>query len=516
MAARVDARNTLKRLTRGPQDEVAQYRDVNENAEDADKLEDLGFMNGVSLSVAVDDWASRAKVEDDNARFSSLAPGLLTEFGETQNPNDAVRLFDALLSNAAKDKDVFSLVAENAPQRDSLVDAFGCFGEAIAPLTESEAGAACFFEKPGVETPQSGREWLARCTPPDITKGQDIDDLSAWRRETIARIAYSAASGATTFDAAAEALDAIHIRTLSDLFNIARKSAPKDEKGAGEKIALHVFDGAGPHLPGAATHLGFIAAEPLDATGEAFARRYLSLLKEMGAGVFAIAPDTLHRPSGVSGALTPDVATFKSYVQSEAVAHDQIMLARGRVIAGEDKIANAARDALHSAVAGSRRADILFRDLDRARAQRMRRERATSEWDIDRLEGGRLDVELVISTLIYKFASAHPVTQETSADEALDFMGRSSLIPDESAQALKSARAFWARLQLVRSLAQWSDPVRSPVRRRFGKMIARAAGVEKFEQVRPLMRGYSDDVTRYYSQLVLGRPALSLVAQAAS
>ena len=30
---------------------------------------------------------------------------------------------------------------------------------------------------------------------------------------------------------------------------------------------LHVFDGAGPHLPGAATHLGFIAGEPLELTG---------------------------------------------------------------------------------------------------------------------------------------------------------------------------------------------------------------------------------------------------------
>lgn len=513
--ARVDARNTLRLLTRGPQEEVAKYRATDENPEDADKLEDLGFLNGVSLSVAVDEWARSAAADGDEARFSELAPGLLTEFGETQNPNGAVRRFDALLANAAKDKDVFSLVGENAPQRDSLVDAFGCFGEAIAPLTESEAGAECFFEKSGVETPQSGREWLARFTPPDISKGKDIEELSLWRRESIARIAFNAASGATSFDAAAEALDAIHIRALSDIFDVARKTAPKDERGAGDKIALHVFDSAGPHLPGAATHLGFIAKEPLGDEGEAFARRYLAMLSDMGEGVFAIAPDTLHRPSGVAGALAPDLTSFKSYVQSEAVAHDQIMLARGRVIAGSNKIAEEARDALHSAVAGSRRADILFRDLDRARAQRMRRERPTSEWDIDRLEGGRLDVELVISTLIYKFASAHPVVQETSADEALDFMGRSSLIPEETAQSLKSARAFWARLQLVRSLGQWTDPVRAPVRRRFGNMIARAAGVEKFDQVRPLMRGYADDVTRHYAQLVLGRPALSIVAQAA-
>ena len=43
-------------------------------------------------------------------------------------------------------------------------------------------------------------------------------------------------------------------------------------------------------------------------------------------------------------------------VQSEAVAHEQIMLARGRVIAaGNKKVEENAREALHSAVAGARR-----------------------------------------------------------------------------------------------------------------------------------------------------------------
>ena len=513
--ARIDAKNTLRRLTRGPQDEVAQYRTESENAEDADKLEDLGFANGMTLSGAVDEWAQGGAAEGGKPRFSELAPGLLTAFGETQNPNGAIKRFDALLRNASKGKDVFALVSENAPQRDSIIDALGCFGEAIDPLTETEEGVETFFEQSGVETPQSGQEWLTRFTPPDISKGKDVAPLAKWRQETIARIAYSATSGATSFDAAAEAIDLIHTRTLADLFDFARKTAPKDENGAGEKIAMHIFDNAGPHLPGAATHLGFIASEPLGDESETFVRRYLTLLNEMGEGVFAIAPDTLHRPSGVAGGLAPDLEAFKSYVQSEAVAHDQIMLARGRVIAGNANILEAAREAIHGAVAGARRADILFRDLDRARAQRMRRERPSSEWDIDRLEGGRLDVELVISTLIYKHASANPVIQESDADEALDFLGRSNLISEETAQALKSARSFWARLQLVRSLAQWSDPVQSPIRRRFGHLIARAAGVEKFDQVRPLMRGYSDDITRHYAQLVLGRPSLSVVDQAA-
>ncbi len=513
--ARQDANNTLDRLMNGPQKEVECYKPRDGEEEDADKLEDLGFHNGQSLSAAVDRWARRAAPAGGDARFSAHAPGLLTEFGETQKPNMAFRLFDQLVSNADDEQDIFALVGEGAAPRDPLVDALGCFSGAVAPLAETAEGIAAFFEKPGAETPQSGEEWLSRFTPPPLGKADTLDALIAWRREIIARIALSAAAGATSFDAAAEAFEDVHLRTLADVFDFARKNAPKEEAGAGEKIALHVFDGAGSHLPGSATHLGFIAADDLGEAGEAFVKRYLDLLHDFGEGVFAITPDASHRPCGVSGPLAPSLAAFKSYVQSEAVAHDQIMLARGRVIAGSDKIADKARDALRSAVSGARRADILFRDLDRARAQRMRRERAASDWDIDRLEGGRLDVELVISTLIYRHASAHPFVQETRVGEALDAMARSGLLPEETAQALKSAREFWARLQVVRALAQWSDPVREPVRPRFGKLIARAAGVQKFDQVRPLMRGYADDVTRCYAQLVLGRPSLSVVAQAA-
>ena len=516
--ARTDAYNSLRRLAAGPQEEIALYRSAESEPEgDADKLENLGFLKGQVLSASVDDWARRAGHSGGEKRFSALAPGLLTAFGETQYPNDAVRLFDGLLSVADKKHDAFALVRDDASDRDGLVDALGCFGSAVEPLVQSTQTAEVFFESAGAQTPQNGSEWLARFTPPATGTQNALDELSLWRRETMARIAYSAATGATSFDAAVDAFEAIHVRTLANVFDIVGQSANGDEKKAGAKIALHVFESDGPHLPGAETHLGFIASEALGDAGEAFAHRYLAALNEMDTGVYAILPNASHRPSGTSGPIAPDLASFKSYVKSEAVAHEQIMLARGRVIAaGNDKIADAARDALHSAVAGARRADILFRDLDRARPQRMRRERATSDWDIDRLEGGRADVELVISTLIYKHASAHPFVQDTPPGEALGAMARSGLISEETAQGLASARAFWARLRLVRSLGQWSDPLRAPVRRRFGGLIARAAGVQKFEQVRPMMRGYADEVSRSYAQIVLGRPCVNTASAASN
>ncbi|MEX6632080.1 hypothetical protein [Hyphococcus lacteus] len=515
--AKTDAKNSLRRLATGPQQEVALYRSQEDGADhDADKLEDLGFLNGSGLSQSIDKWMRRSGEKSGETRFSACAPGLLTAFGETQYPNEAVRLFDLLISVAGEKHDVFSLVREGAPERDGLVDAIGSFAAAVEPLLKTDVATDMLFDGGGVEVPKSREEWLTRYMPPKPDAQNALHDIGVWREELIARIAYSASTGSTSFDTAVEAINDVHICTLTKTFEAVKASASADTKSAADKIALHIFESDGPHLPGASTHLGFISAEPLGEAGEAFAREYLEALSNMCDGVFAVLPDTTHRPSGVNGALVPDLKAFKSYVQSEAIAHEQIMLARGRVIAaGDNKVADAARDALRGAIAGARRADILFRDLDRARAQRMRRERPSSDWDIDRIEGGRSDVELIISTLIYKHASAHPFVQDCDPAEALEAMARSGLISEETAKTLRSARSFWARLQLVRTLSQWRDPIQAPVRSRFGGLLARAGGVREYDQVRPMMRGYADEVSRSYAQIVLGRPSISSVAHAA-
>ncbi|WP_411816121.1 hypothetical protein [Hyphococcus sp. DH-69] len=505
--AKADAVSTLRRLATGPREELAVYRSSEDGVDqDADKLEDLGFLNGPGLSRSIDRWAEHAHQVKGEKRFSACAPGLLSEFGETQYPNRAVSLFDKLLSVAGESRDVFSLVSEGAPERDGLVDALGSFSPAIAPIVQSEQACAFLFEGAGVETPKTAQEWLSRYVPPKSDQDDALSKIGAWRSELIARIAYSVSIGATSFDTAVEAINEVHISTLSKAFEAVNFAADDKTKAAAEEISLHIFESDGPYVLGAATHLGFISAAPLGEAGEGFARAYLDGVGSMCEGLFAVLPDTTHRPSGINGELVPDLKAYKNYVQSEAIAHEQIMLARGRVIAaGSEKIAESAREALRGAVACSRRADILFRDLDRARAQRMRRDRPSSDWDIDKIEGGRSDVELIISTLVYKHASAHPFVQDCNPSEALDAMARSGLLPEVTVQSLKSARAFWARLQLVRALSQWRDPIQSPVRSRFGKMLARAAGVSNFDQVRPMLRGYADEVGRAYAQVVLGR-----------
>lgn len=500
-----DARNALIRLLEGPRADFARFRAGERNPDDVDKLEDLGFRNGANLSSLIDGWAELCAAGGE-ARFSEIAPGLLTSFGETQHPDEAVRLFDRVLR--VEENGVHKVHSSTrSGMRDGLIDALGCFGAALEPLIENHETCAVLFESRGAETPKSGREWLARHAPPKAQEG--VGGIARWRREQIARIALCSAAGDMGFDSAASALDAVHLVTLQKLFNaVQRETDPKAE------IALHIFDGPARGIPGYGTPLGFVAGPPATDTHETIARAFVESLGALGEGLFATAPDVSHRPGGIAGPLAPEPSQLKSYIQSEAVAHDQILLARARVIAGSEKAQAASTAALRGAVSNPKRAEILLRDLDRARAQRLRRDRAGSAWDLEQSEGGLFDVELIISTLIYRHAGAQPALQKSEPAEALDHMARAGILNLEVAETLKGARAFWTRLAVARALARWSDPQREPVRPRFAGLLARAAEVDSFAQVRPIMRGYAEEVTRLYAQLVLGRPSVGLVANA--
>lgn len=499
-----DARNALAVIANGPLGDFENYKTASTAADDVDKLEDLGFIDGVGLSGLADSWAGLASVEA-GSRFSAVAPGLLTAFGETQRPDQAVNLFDRLVAARGEPREIFASLAGGGAVREGLVDALGCFGEAAAPLTASAALAAEFFEERGRETPESGDEWISRFGAPGAEA--DIAAIGSWRRENVARVALCVAAAALEFDAASDVLASIERATLAAVFDRVRA-----EEKAGAGLALHILDTSVTGLPGASTPIGFISSDDDAASNERVARDVVESLSGMGAGVFALSPDVSRRPGGPQGGLAATAARFKAYSQSEATAVDQVLLARARVIAGDADAQAAASKAARCSVAGAKRAEMLLRDIDRARAQRLRRDRAGSEWDVVGGEGALGDVDLIIGTLVYKHGAALPALQAMEAGAALDALARAGLLPQSLAETLKSARSFWTRLATARALARWSDPQREPVRSRFGALLARAAAVERFALIRPLMRGYAEEVSRLYAQLVLGRPASSLAA----
>ncbi|MEO0400505.1 MAG: hypothetical protein AAF224_13915 [Pseudomonadota bacterium] len=501
--AHADAANAATHLAEGPHADFLPYRNPTANADiddddDGEKLQDLGFLSGAELTQDVDAWAALCG-DAEAKRFAEIAPGLLTAFGETQYPDDAARLFDQFVRTLNERDTPLKDIAENDKLQNAITNAFGMFGAAVEPLTQDGALCEQLIDDRGDETPTTGGEFVNRYP---IPKDASLEQTKAWRTQNIARVALFAAGGDMCFNAAADALAAIQETTIASAFQ-----AVAAEKKA-EGLTLFTYDGAARGVPGYGAPIGFVSEED-NPFAEDAARAVVDALSGLGEGPFVFSPDVSHRPGGAGGALAPTVKQFKSYIQSEAVASDTMLLARGRVVAGPDKMTT---KAIRTAVSNPRRADVLFRDLDRARTQRIRRDRSDSLWDFDWIEGGIQDTNLIISTLIYRHAAAQPAVQTADAAEALDLLTRAGLISAEVSGTLKASLSFWTRLAVLRAFSGWAGPKRDPVRKRFATLIARSAEVEHFAAVHPLMRGYADEVSRLYAQLVLGRPSLGLVA----
>ena len=155
--------------------------------------------------------------------------------------------------------------------------------------------------------------------------------------------------------------------------------------------------------------------------------------------------------------------------------------------------------------AGTRRADYLMRDVDRGRVQRLRRDAARSIWDVARIEGGLEDVDLLIGVLKKKYAATQPYVLGDTTQVTLDALVRSGALTRGYAEELASARALWRRLLTIEDLAGWSGFEARAPSTRLARLIAQAAGVARFEDVEPLIRGHAERVNLLYNHLMLGR-----------
>ncbi len=517
-----DAQNALNQLLFGPRDSFKRYSNQNKEQTDSGKLENLGFFDGTYISSIIETWLStscpaveKSALTETPQRFATRAPGLLTAFSETQYPNQAIKLFDQLLTNCPEKFDLYTILGEKSSEREQIVNAFGNFPNVITPLITTTYKAQNFIEDVIANDDKreiSISDWLSAHPAP---KTGPIKELSAWRMSAIAQIAFSCAAGLSDFSEATPLLIDIHHQTLISLFTLLKNGAHSTNKKLIESLVLFTCTGEWQSVPGDTAAIGFILTRKkitseIEEKITRFVEDFVAELEKIGTGPFALSVDMSRRPGGISGPLVSTLPAWEQFVQMEAVAMDQIALANTRILTGSKTASNSARTTLREVIANDRRTSITLRDLDRARTQHQKRTtnnlgKTSSLWDIDHLDGGQRDIDLIIKILMYRYSAAHPYLQEMETEAALAALADMDIIDPETVTTLINARKFWASINLVKAWSGWSTPEMVPVRKRFSTVIARATGVTSFSNIPPLIRGYADDGSRLYAKLVLNR-----------
>jgi|GEM_PF-1465426 len=505
-----------------------------QEAYDIGNLENMGFADGRDIASTVDDWLKGTYARNESEprqRLSQLAPGLLTEFAATQNPDQAIANFDRLLPLLPEDIKPFDRLRHNTGLASAVVDLFGNmprYGEIVVASPDLVEEVLDENSTP----PASAEDWLEAYPLPRRHGSDDqvLAALSDWLWEARARLCLAWTRGALELSDAGEILSALSQAAVSLVYDICVSQAVATGQDLGKGLAIVAMGDFGGSSLMAEAPLDLVFVYDPDgkkgASAEAVKNygalagaitQCLTKPRQVAAGLelplFEV--DTRSRPGGTSGEIASSLRIYKTYYVGQADARAQLGLTRARVICGPKGLAARIEDATSDMLTRPRQGDQLPRDADRGRTKDLRHNRPYSTWDVERIRGGQADLEIIIQCMQIKYGAEHPYVFSPNLSEALSALGRSGCLEGNIVAELAESVAFWQRLRAVQGMTGMADPTTERPRQRMAKLLAKAVGVSDFTSVEPLIRGHAERTQMHYNHLILGHQPDSTMDKAA-
>ena len=502
---------------------------------DAGRLEEIGFGDGRDIASTVDQWLKgnyAGTSSEPKQRLSQLAPGLLTEFAATQDPDQAIANFDRLLTHLPSEEKPFDRLREEPELANSVIDILGNTSQ-LGRLIASNAELIREIFAETVDMPATAQEWLAKYPMPRRhgPEQQVFDTLNEWLWENRGRLCLAWIKGALALEQTGEILSGLADAVLCEVYDVCFASVKEKEKSIGNNFAAIAMGQYGG---------GWIAMDtPLEIvfvynpkTKEGADPEAVRQFTELAASIteqltkprpipdFGDLPlfevDLRRRPGGTSGEMASSVGVYANYYIGEASARDQLALMRARVVCGAEKLTVRIEDAISDIVTRPRQANQVMRDIDRARSKEVRLDRSESIWEIQRIPGGLGDLDLIAQCLQLMHGPEHPYVFTTDIREAVAALGRAGCLESTIGSELSESLAYWQRLRAIQAFTGVYDPTSERPRKRLANLLARAAGVSDYSAVEPLIRGHAERTVAHYNALILGQEPGSTMSRAAT
>lgn len=492
------------------------------------RLEELGFLHGRQVSATVDNWIRGRYGAGDPAqgrrRLSEVAPGLLTDFANTQNPDQAIALFDVMLTHVPADVDPFAYLMAHSAIQSALVDILGsapAFGDALA---HSPALIEEIFTGQ-LDIPEAADQWCDNYPAPDPRKALDealIRAVGQWTRENRARVVFLMFARMIDSERAGQFIAAIAQEAIRVLYH--SLSAEGGAAGVGRGICVVALGdfGAREIVASAPLDLAFVY-DPATENGpnemahghyNHFATRLAQAITgsdlegERPEGAF-FEIDTRKRPGGSGADIATDINVYLNFYQTASHPDEHVALTRARVICGTPALKERLELSIAECVTRPRKVERLMIEADKNRARTLRRNRPSSIWDLDRIRGGLGDLCFIAEILQVRFGAEHPYVLSNSTVDGLAALARAGCVDPDTATDLVETYLFFSRVRAILMLTGARDATRERSRQRLQTLIARAAGVASFASVEPLIQGHAERVQAHYKRLILGDESAS-------
>ena len=489
-------------------------------------LSDLGFSVGKAVSATVRGWhhGRIRATRSTRARelLTELMPGLLGALSQTVNPDAAFRHFDEFLTNLPAGVQLFSMFHARPGLLDLLAEIMGSAPSLAEHLSRHPnlldgVLTGQFYEPAGtvLELSENLGESLAAAT--DF---QDVLDAARrWTHDREFQIGMQLLRAMISGEQAGAALSDVADATLSGLlphveaeFQRAHGEMPGGEfvivglgkLGGREMTFSSDLDVIFVYRGGSADQNQSEGPRPL-----LLSQYYGRLSQRLVTAVSALTPegklyeiDARLRPSGNSSPLASEVEGFAEYHNKSAWTWEHMALTRARVIAGSPALGEHVTGIIRAVLTKPREDPGLVVEVASMR-ERIDKERRTKNlWKLKHVRGGLLDIEFIAQYLQLRDASRHSEILSQETDLVFEQLARCGIMAEEDAANLADAARLMRRLQALLRLTVGVSRDEGQYPAGVRQALAKAAGVESFDEVRDWLMKSEESVRAYYAHYV--------------
>src|SRR5450631_807410 len=493
-----------------------------------DHLATLGFKKPIMVAQTVHQWMVGDyrvfRLESTRNAFVEFVPALIAGLANAEEPDHAVTAFDRFLQALQRGGRLISLLSQNRDLVALVALILGAaprLGDMLARQPQIMDGLIDprFF---GAMPDQ--RELSARlaATLVDANSYEEfLDRLRLFGQESLFLIGTRILSGTVSAQQASVAFADVAegiVHTVQGL--VTDRFAAQHGRVRRQETAILAMGRLGSREMTASSDLDLILLydfdpEHPDSDGPRplhgaqyfarFTQRLISAFTTRTNYGVLYEIDMRLRPSGRAGPLASHVKSFADYQEREAWTWEHMALTRARVISASPefrvRIEKIIRDALTrprdragtaNDVADMRRAIALERGED-------------DLWDLKYAAGGLVDIDFIAQYLQLVHAAEKPDILDVSTLHVLDNAAKLGVLPQSSAEILRSATRLYHDLTQILRLCVSERFKPETSGEDLQRVLARAGDTPDFSSLQARVKETQGEVRRVFRELVEGR-----------
>ncbi len=451
--------------------------------------------------------------------LASLGPLLLEEISQQPNPDLALMNLAACIAAIGARTSFLSLLEQHPATRKVLLRLFASsqylstlfirHPELLDVLVRSDLAR---LRRSAVELNQELAELLEHS--PDLESR--LDAMRSFRHQEFLRIAIADLAGRLELKEVQTELTLLAETVLNKALDLARAEASARHPIARElqlcAIAMGRL-GSGEMSYNSDVDLIFVYRESHDPVGqhEAAARivqKLIAILESRSREGYAYKIDLRLRPSGNSGPLVTSLEGFREYHRNSSATWERQALIRGRVVAGDERLAAEVEAARREFVFGPGLTNAGVAEIAAMR-QRMERElgqESAAQLNIKQGPGGLVDVEFLAQMMALRYGRRHPQLRLRRTMELLSALVATGYLAAGDGELLQRDFEFLARLEsqlrMDTDQAAWAlstDPEKlTPLARRIG-LTGAVPAKDLLAELESRRRRVHEIFTRYFT-----------------